>query len=112
MDVGSGVWVSGCAVAVASIVGVVVGTVVGVVLGSGVAVGGGVAVGALAAEATNGPPKTLTAFVCACPPEAFTESPRTEVEPFGTNFGTFTLMLALPVLLVTTWAIWYQPVPF
>jgi hypothetical protein len=81
-------------VCVAVVVGDRVAVAVGVLVGVGVAV--------LTAELENGPPKTLTAFVCARPPEAFTESPRTEVAPSGTNFGTLTFTFALPVALVVT----------
>src|SRR5262245_51158269 len=55
--------------------------------------------GVLTVELLNGPPSTVTTLVCACP---YVPSPRTEVAPSGTNVGTWTLIFALPVLLVTT----------
>jgi hypothetical protein len=90
-------------VAVGSGVAVCVGSTVAVSLGFGVAIAVGVGVGVDTAAAWNGPPMTVTAFVCALPA---TFSPRTDVAPSGTHFGTFTLMFALPVLLVVTWLIW------
>lgn len=104
--VGSGVGVSTDVVAVGEGVSVGAGTVaVGVeVTGEavGVAVLLAVGVGVATWELLIGPPLTVTAFVCACPD---VPSPRTEVDPFGTNVGTLTSIFALPVLLVVTCAI-------
>lgn len=90
----------------------VASTVAGVLVacGAGVLSAVAVGVGVLTLALLSGvPPRTLTALVWAWP-EA--PSPRTAVDPLGTQVGTLTLILALPVLLVVTVAMLTNDVPF
>jgi hypothetical protein len=77
--VGSGVWgdIVGAGVNISVAVGVAVAVFVGV----------GVGVAVFTADALNGPPLTVTAFVCARP---YVPSPLTDAGPLGAHEGTLT----------------------